>query len=335
MKIPKKVLAAYDIGKVLKTEVVSSGLIHQTHKIKTNKKAFFIQRLHPVLATKEIAEDFLAVTEYLHQAEFLAPRAVLTKKGKVLASDGKHKWRMQTAISGKTVHSTENPGMIREAGAMYARFHKVMTNIPHRFKAKKALHDTEAIYKDFLKVVKKHEKSALMDDVRDDISFIKKELPKLFLPKDLPKHVIHGDPKISNILFDTKGKAVTVVDLDTCNRRTVLVELGDAFRSWCGLEEDNPKNPFRVSIFRAGWNGYKKEAGDFLTKKEIKLIPQAIGLITLELASRFLMDYFNDDYFGWDEKRYSSRREHNLARVRGQISLYNDLQKKLEKVNNC
>jgi hypothetical protein len=61
-------------------------------------------------------------------------------------------------------------------------------------------------------------------------------------------------------------------------------------------------------------------------------VAQGIGTITLELAARFLADYFNDNYFGWDPKRYKSRRAHNLARARGQIALFKDLQKKMKQV---
>ena len=168
-----------------------------------------------------------------------------------------------------------------------------------------------------------------MVEAKKDVDFVVNELPKLFLPADLPMRVIHGDPKISNILFDAKGNAKAIVDLDTCNRRPILVELGDAFRSWCGVVEDDPKNTFRLPMFNAGWKGYSKVAGKWLTAKEKKLVPQAIGTITLELASRFLADYFTDNYFGWDAKRYESRRAHNLARARGQIALYKDLKKKM------
>jgi thiamine kinase-like enzyme len=164
------------------------------------------------------------------------------------------------------------------------------------------------------------------------VDFLKKELPRYFLPKNLPIRVIHGDPKVSNILFDSKGKAKAVIDLDTCNRRPLLVELGDAFRSWCGNEEDDPKNKFCLHMFQSAWGGYKKGADGLMISKERRLVPRCIGTITLELACRFLTDYFADNYFGWDSNRYQSRRDHNLARARGQIAQFLDYRKKLPKI---
>ncbi len=341
--IPSSVLQAYDIGTVKKIEPISIGLIHLTFKIIADRGTYIVQRLHPILNSEETAQDFLAVTNYLHGQKFPAPECVLSKEEKVLVSDGEHQWRMQTFLEGDTIEKIETSAQAREAGAMYARFHRVMDKIPYQFQSKKVLHETEKVYETFRSTVLPLTKSPPLagsrptaggevEGVADEITFITRELPKLFLPADLPMRVIHGDPKISNILFDKKGKAKALVDLDTCNRRPILVELGDAFRSWCGLEEDDPKNPFRIEIFEAGWKGYMSEAEGFLTAREIELVPQAIGTITLELASRFLADYFNDSYFGWDQKRYPSRRAHNLARAHGQIALYHDLQENIEKV---
>jgi hypothetical protein len=48
----------------------------------------------------------------------------------------------------------------------------------------------------------------------------------------------------------------------------------------------------------------------------------------LGLAARFLNDYHEDFYFGWDKERYPNRRAHNLARTKGQIALYKDFKER-------
>lgn len=326
--VPKDVLKTYSIGNVQSVKAVTAGLVHETFAVKTDQGQYIIQKLHPVLASKAIGEDFFAVTEFLRSQKFLSPVCVRTKTGKVLSIVNKEVWRMQTMLPGRTIHVVQDLAMAREAGEIYARFHKVMDRIDHRFKSKKILHETEKVYEKFEEVVEVDE----VEEVAKEIAFIRRELPKLFLPNDLPLRVIHGDPKISNILFDNKGKAKAIIDLDTCNRRPLLVELGDAFRSWCGGAEDDPKNTFSLPRFRAAWKGYEAGAQGFITARERKLVPKAIGTITLELAARFLTDYFTDNYFGWDSKRYSSRRAHNLARAHGQIAEFLDYQKKLPEI---
>jgi hypothetical protein len=103
------------------------------------------------------------------------------------------------------------------------------------------------------------------------------------------------------------------------------LELGDAFRSWCGSAEDAAENTFDVKKFEAAVNGYRTGSKNMLLPEEEALLLRATKLKCLELASRFLVDYFEDNYFGWNEKKYSSRKEHNLARAKGQVTLFKSL----------
>ncbi|MFA4846018.1 MAG: phosphotransferase, partial [Patescibacteria group bacterium] len=286
--MPKKVLTDYPIGNVQSVKQVTAGLVHETFAIKTDHGRYIIQKLHPVLASPAIGEDFLAVTEFLRSQKFLSPVCVRTKNGKVLSIANKQVWRMQTLLSGRTIHVIENLAMAREAGEIYARFHKVMDKMDYRFKSKKILHETEKVFGAFEKAVDEVDPGFSLGEIAPEIAFIKHNLPKFFLPANLPLRVIHGDPKISNILFQkspplTKGRsggvwtATAIIDLDTCNRRPLLVELGDAFRSWCGGKEDDPKNTFSIPRFRAAWKGYEAGAQGFMTKRERQLVPKAIG----------------------------------------------------------
>lgn len=329
--IPQEILSAYDIGKVRSMKPISVGLIHQTYRVRASRGSFVFQRLHPVLASDAIGKDFFVVTTYLNDKGFPAPKCVLSSRLKVLTKDGDgHVWRVQTFLDGKTYTSVRDPKIAREAGAMFGLFHKTLAGLRYEFKSRKVLHETEKIFDAFTKVARRHWKSPLMADVAADVAFVSQEMNKVLLPKTLPLRAVHGDPKISNVLFDAAGKACGVVDLDTCNRRPLLVEAGDMFRSWCGLEEDDPENVFRLEIFKAGWKGYAANAT--MTSRERRLVPLSVATITLELASRFLADYFDDSYFGWDSSRYESRRAHNLARARGQLALYRDIWKKMDKM---
>jgi len=344
--IPDEILSAYDFGAVKSVKPISVGLIHQTYQISAKNGTFIAQRLHPVLASAAIGKDFFVVTTFLNDQGFPAPKTVVTKKLRVLAKDGEGRmWRVQTFLPGATFTAVRDAKMAREAGAMFGRFHKTLAGLKYEFKSKKVLHETDKIFATFVKVVKKNWKNPLLDDVAEDVAFLANEMHKVLLPASLPLRAIHGDPKISNLLFDDKGRATGIVDLDTCNRRPLLVETGDMFRSWCGMQEDDAKNVFRLDIFKAGWKGYLSAVSPllpqggvgggpraFLTPRERKLVPKSVATITLELASRFLADYFEDNYFGWDDSRYPSRRAHNLARARGQLALYRDIQKKMDKM---
>ena len=160
-------------------------------------------------------------------------------------------------------------------------------------------------------------------------AYIAKELPETLLPSGLPTTIIHGDPKISNIIFK-EGAGVCMIDLDTCMEHSALVDLGDALWSWCGLEGDNPENRFSLHKFEAAMQGYMGVIP--LSSDEQHYVYRAARMIALELASRFARDIIDDSYFGWDADRYPSRKAHNRARVLAMVNLEHDIVNKKDRI---
>ena len=76
----------------------------------------------------------------------------------------------------------------------------------------------------------------------------------MMLPESLPQSIVHGDPKISNIIFQGEH-ACCMIDLDTCMLHTPLVDIGDAMWSWCGQAEDCLENTFSLSRFKEALRG--------------------------------------------------------------------------------
>ena len=62
-------------------------------------------------------------------------------------------------------------------------------------------------------------------------------------------------------------------------------------------------------------------ADPFVSRDELVSIVTGLETVCLELAARFCVDVFRDEYFGWDPARFASRRDHNLVRARGQLAL--------------
>ena len=135
-------------------------------------------------------------------------------------------------------------------------------------------------------------------------------------------HKIRWYQKISNLIFDALGHAVGIIDFDTILRHARAIDLGDAFRSWCNrTAEDDPDATFDVAFFEAAASGYAEGSGMPSGPQERARHLRATKQITLELATRFLLDVVHDTYFGFDAARYPHRRAHNMARARGQYHL--------------
>ena len=102
----------------------------------------------------------------------------------------------------------------------------------------------------------------------------------------------------------------------------IILELGDAFRSWCNLQgEEHRDAAFSLPLFRAAVAGYAREAWSFLTEEEWRALPAATLTITVELAARFAADALVESYFGWDAERYGTAGEHHQVRAHSQVSL--------------
>jgi hypothetical protein len=127
---------------------------------------------------------------------------------------------------------------------------------------------------------------------------------------------------VSNILFDSDGTALCLIDLDTLGTQRLAYEMGDALRSWCNPSgEDKDAPSIDLELLRSALDGYLNETRDLISVAERQSIGAGLETVCLELAARFCGDVFHDRYFGWDATRFPSRRAHNLIRARGQLAL--------------
>jgi len=137
----------------------------------------------------------------------------------------------------------------------------------------------------------------------------------------LPRRIVHGDTKLNNILFDCdSGRAVSIVDLDTCMPAYSLYDFGDLVRFTAATAGEDERDLSRVGVdlklYRALARGYLDQAGPFLTGTEIELMPLSARIVTLTIGVRFLTDHLNGDvYFK------VSREAQNLDRARVQFKL--------------
>lgn len=316
----------------LPVQALAGGLINDTFAL---GRQHILQRLHKIFAAV-VNDDIAALTPHLRAAGVSAPTLVRARDGQtyahVITGDPAvfGVWRIMDRLPGTTRHRLENLDQAQSAGKLIARFHNALSGIEHQFAfTRPGAHNTDLHLANLRRAVAAHPQHQRIADITDYMRELGQRWQNWGPLPLLPQRIIHGDLKVSNLLFDG-DEATVVLDLDTLANSTLDIELGDAMRSWCNSgTEDDAAPSFDLATYLAAMDGYFSTVGPWLTSAERASLPRATLRIALELSMRFAADVLNDSYFGWNDKKFASRSEHNLVRARNQLGLARDIALKL------
>ncbi len=148
---------------------------------------------------------------------------------------------------------------------------------------------------------------------------------------NIPERITHNDTKFNNILFDDKGKAQCIIDLDTVMPGYVAYDFGDSIRTAANTgEEDDPdlnKVGFNRPVYRNFTEGFISEIRNTLLKEEIESLPFGARYMTFIMGIRFLTDYLEGDIY------YKiSDPDQNIRRVRSQHKLVGSMEEHFEEM---
>ncbi len=145
-------------------------------------------------------------------------------------------------------------------------------------------------------------------------------LEEAFLQGTIQERIVHGDPKVANILFDRDShQALSIIDLDTIGPGLLQHDIGDCLRSACnhGSATGKPEAAvFTIDLCRGILKGYFRETKNLLTHMDREYIYDGVKTITFELGLRFFSDFLaGGNYFK------CSHPEETLHKAMGQFSL--------------
>lgn len=307
---------------------LGTGLINRTFLARERAGPWrVLQQVNP-LFPPEVNEDIAAVTAHLAGRGLPTPRLVPTLDGRLCLPAEGGAWRVLTHVPGRVLDALANGAEAHEAGRLLASFHCALDDLRHEFRhVRPPVHEPArhlAALEDALAGHATHRLYPAVAPLAADILAAAAALPAL--PRT-PARVVHGDPKISNLVYaDHSPRAICMLDLDTVGRMALPFELGDAFRSWCNVAtEDDPRGSFSAELFAAAVGGYAAAAHGWIEPDEAAAAVNATATIQVELAARFCADALNERYFGWNPAAFASRGQHNLARARGQLNVHRSL----------
>lgn len=302
---------------------LAGGLINQTFCARDERgvPVAAVQCLHPIFGA-DVNLDLDAVTTHLAARGMETPRLLRTLDGRPYLEHDGRVWRATTWVDGESINAIADPSWASAGGELVGRFHRAVADLAYDYKFVRAgVHDTQRHLARLAEVARIS--VAPLCDLAREILDVASELPAM---ADLPRRHVHGDLKISNLIFRSGPHGVALVDLDTLGKGTLAFELGDAMRSWCNPHgEDAGRVKLELPLFAAAIGAFREVADSITTDAERRSIVVGLETVCVELAARFAVDAFEDRYFGWDPSRFPSRRAHNLVRAAGQLALARDV----------
>lgn len=311
---------------------LTSGHINQTYLVHNNGEQLIFQKLNPQVFPNlnVISENILNLGNHLKEKQY--PHEILEQipfeNGEYLYES---QWRIFKYIKdSQTFLNVQSSTQAYEAAKFLGSFHKHLTDFPLNkiVESIKGFLDFESRFQQYQAAIRNTDTFRLKK-AKDAIEYLNKNhtilREWLILLPQLPTRIIHGDPKISNFLFDKSdsNKILALIDWDTLMPGTILYDFGDMVRSYTNLkEEDDPEsgNNFSLENYRALERGFLFHLEEKLTPLEIKYLYLGAKIVIYIQALRFLTDYLNGDIY------YATQRpEQNLDRTKNQINLLQNL----------
>lgn len=309
-------LAGHDIARI---QPFGAGNINDTFLVRLHSGGQrILQRLNPAVFPEpvRVMDNVRLVTEHLRQERDrngIAPekfRIISLFPGRTgdfyRAADGSV-WRLMTFIAdSRTCQVIRREKQAGELGRALGIFHRLVSGLdPGR------LAETLPGFHLTPRYLQHYDRIAASQDGKDgpEIAFCRSAIDQrramvtvLEEARGQLRHqVIHGDPKVTNFLFDRHGdRVVSLIDLDTVMPGLLLHDIGDALRSCCnpgGETGRRGQTVFAPELFRSWLQGYFPAAGFLLTDEDRMRIIAAVLLMTFELGLRFFTDHLNGNRY--------------------------------------
>ncbi len=322
--------------RVRRISLLKGGLIHKSFLIETMNDHFFVlqainthvfQNPNLLVMNQEKISLFLQEKNYPKAALQLISNA----EDQLLIQDEKGQtWRMFKAIyPSKNLDVITEESQAFEAAKSLSEFHAFLSDFPKNQLQESipGFLDLNKRWKDYKHAVKvaipyRLTQAKSIIEKLDTHEQILQQYAVIF--PSLPSRIIHGDPKLSNFLFDSKGKEIlALIDWDTIMVGNILYDIGDMIRSFCqiGSEDQPQKAHFHAGVLMEILKGYVHgPMNDHLVEVERENFLLGAKAVIFVQALRFLSDYLIGDQYYWVEYE-----DHNLRRARNQLMMLEEL----------
>jgi Ser/Thr protein kinase RdoA (MazF antagonist) len=344
---PRRAAAAFCLdGATCPISLLGCGNINDTFLVASAGAPFVLQRVNRRVFPQPISviNNFAEITHYLSGRQtqtdktFRTALPVPTLAGALFFIDPQGEyWRGQTYLPHTSCRTLTSPGQAFQIGRVLASFHNLVADLDGQCLADPlpGFHNLPRYLHEFDRLPTKKQTGA--DGVyRYCFQAIQQGrrwatiLEEARISGLLTVQAIHGDPKIDNFLFDDRGLADGMLDLDTVGAGIIHYDLGDCLRSCCNRAGESSADGravfFDMEICRAILAGYFSLPQQ-LSAEQRAYIFDAVLAVTFELGVRFLTDHLRGNSY------FKVRQDgENLVRAERQFRLVEDIVRREEEI---
>jgi len=332
-------------------EALGAGLINATYRVDAPQGSYVLQRINNAVfpEPERIMHNLsrLAALAGAHpELGVRLPRLIPAADGAPFVRDGDGRiWRMTEYVApSRVLGAVRTAGQAAEVGRVLGSFHRLTAELePGALDITlPGFHHTPGYLAALDGALEETARGARQEPaIAGALAFIddRRALAgalETALAQGLTRpRVVHGDPKIDNLLFATEAdRALCLIDLDTVQPGLIHHDIGDCLRSCCNRvgESAGGDTPVRfdLDICAGILGGYAGQMRALLGSAEVELIETAVRLIPFELALRFLTDHLQGDrYFR------VRRRGENLHKARVQLALVADIERQAGAISDA
>lgn len=316
----------YTPGDYYRIERLTGGMINETYKVWDSEHSNpYILQVLGTMFDERVVEDYGILSDRLLKFGWEIPKPLMVN-GSYWHHDTDHRIKRYLSYIDST--GTPNPETLdfSACGALLAHMHKSLAAIEYqpRF-ALPQFHDTayhmDLLYKTKKSGFKSDEAAVLASEVLQEYS----GLPK---SKNDSVQLIHGDPRVANMLF--RGNTpFTLIDWDTVMRDSIFVDIGDAVRSLVEetSEQDFSASNSEVSDYLLGYHDVLSRQNNHSSYSLFcQYALHYAKKMALELGARFLNDSESEQgYFLWESNCTQNRSGIMLANAKKQFFVYQSI----------
>ena len=252
-----EILQNYDLGKLIRYNLLTNGFANENYRIETNRGTF-LYRICKQQNLKEISNeiDFLHI---LKKAKFPAAFPIQQKDSQYISQATKYPVIIYDFVVGEMPKLNEKT--LTEIGNAVAKLNLLKGHESFQIKSTINFKNAVKLTTQFAKA--KYQYDDLYSDFSEAINYLKDKLDG-----DLPKGFIHGDVYTDNTIFK-KDKLMAIIDFEMFCVDNLLFDVGMTINGFCYVD-----NRLDLELLKFFLNAY--ESVRPLSKEEKKYLPDYI-----------------------------------------------------------